>query len=212
MGFSLWKQVKKRLRRHRRPLWMLGSFVVAVIMGCCLLQSPTAVYASGDTHDEEQNTMIRTLQEQEEPLLVKVHRIYVCGEEIQPLGHMMPQQIIDLLHEHPGWTAMLDSGQKSVVLQERIDDLSSHCKSNAYIGVDKNDNLSLFEGKPVEEKVLRTFFQLDIRYMESSLPQDKLEQLANGIRIKDIDEYNSVLSTFADYAIERNEKAMKQSY
>ncbi|WP_205417309.1 BofC C-terminal domain-containing protein, partial [Klebsiella pneumoniae] len=52
-----------------------------------------------------------------------------------------------------------------------------------------------YQGEPDEEKVIRTFFQLDVGTMESSLPEGVLEQLHKGIRIQDVDEYNSVLST-----------------
>lgn len=48
--------------------------------------------------------------------------------------------------------------------------------------------------------------------MESSLPQDKLDQLTKGIRITDMEEYNSVLSTYSDYAIEQNQKVMNPAY
>jgi forespore regulator of the sigma-K checkpoint len=54
---------------------------------------------------------------------------------------------------------------------------------------------------PAADNVIRTFFQLDIRYLESSLPKETLKQLQDGIRITDMAEYNSVLSTFSDYAM-----------
>ena len=47
---------------------------------------------------------------------------------------------------------------------------------------------------------MRTFFQLDVGSMESSLPRDVIQRLEEGIRIQDMEEYNSVLSTFSDYA------------
>lgn len=211
--FSLWKQLKRRLRRNRRPLWMLGSMMLLVSLGCHMIQSPAAVYADGENvNGESRSSIIGALQQKNVPMAVKLQRIYVCGEETELLGRMTSEQIIQLLLEHPEWTAMLDADHESVLLEERIDDLSSHCKSHAYIGVDKNGNLSLFDGEPKEEKVLRTFFQLDVRYMESSLPHNKLEQLTKGIRISDIDEFNSVISTFTDYAMEKNEKVMKLTY
>ena len=64
----------------------------------------------------------------------------------------------------------------------------------------------------VKQKVLRTFFQLDVHYMESSLPKERLNELVNGIRISDMDDYNSVLSTFSDFATDKSEKVMNPTY
>ncbi|MNI90437.1 hypothetical protein D3C73_1479580 [compost metagenome] len=48
--------------------------------------------------------------------------------------------------------------------------------------------------------MIRTFFQLDVQHMKSSLPGDAVNQLYSGIRISDLADYNSVLSTFSEYA------------
>ncbi len=48
--------------------------------------------------------------------------------------------------------------------------------------------------------------------MESNLPKEQVDDLMNGIRITDKDAYNSVLSTFSDYAVEKSEKVMKRTY
>lgn len=74
----------------------------------------------------------------------------------------------------------------------------------AFFGIDEGGNLSLYEGHPDENQVLRSFFQIDIEYLESSLPQETVEQLYRGIRVTDYAEYNSVLSTFSDYAVNVN--------
>lgn len=79
-----------------------------------------------------------------------------------------------------------------------------------YIGIDSNGNLSLFDGPPKQEKVIRTFFQLDVETMESALPSEVLNQLQAGIRIQDVDEYNSVLSTFSDYALPESDQMLQQ--
>lgn len=87
---------------------------------------------------------------------------------------------------------------ESTAFAEVIDDLSD----NSYIGVDEHGVLSLFEGPPLEDNIIRSFFQINIEFLESSLPPEIVEQLYEGIRITNHSEYNSVLSTFSDYAIE----------
>lgn len=210
LEFSLWKELKKRLRR-RRSLLTLGS--VMLLLTIAVVPSP-AYAADIDEKDARAKTpsVIRMLQEQDGTLTVKMHRLYICGEEMQPLGRMASDQIVRMLVNHPEWTAVLANDGKTVLLEQNVADLSEECRTNAYIGMDKKGNLSLFEGEPKKEKVMRTFFQLDVHYMESNLPQEKMEQLANGIKISDIDEYNSVLSTFSDFALQENENVMKPTY
>ncbi|WP_162848540.1 BofC C-terminal domain-containing protein [Paenibacillus nanensis] len=210
MTFSLWKQLKRRLRRSRKPLWTLGAvaFWITASIGCgaAITAVPPVLYA------KDQPSISEALANRTDAIPVILRRIYVCGEETESLGRLEGKGIVRLLMEHPEWSASLDRDGESVTVVEHIEDLSDYCKSHAYFGIDKNGNFSLFDGAPKEEKVLRTFFQLDIRFMESSLPDHQLEQLNQGIRVSDIDEYNSVLSTYSDYAMEPNEKAMKQAY
>ncbi|GBG08733.1 hypothetical protein B1748_03635 [Paenibacillus sp. MY03] len=207
MTFSLWKQVKKRIRRNRRPIWKLGGLVLFVSLAV-MPQHASASFASEATLDEP--SVSRMLQDRNAPVQVMLHRLYVCGEETEPLGLMKPETIIKLLSQHPEWRTSLDEDGQTLRVMQQIDDLSAECKSNAYFGVDRNGNFSLFDGEPSNEKVMRTFFQLDVRFMESSLPKDQLDQLSDGIRVSDIDEYNSVLSTYSDYAMETGEA--KQGY
>ncbi|MBD2870432.1 BofC C-terminal domain-containing protein [Paenibacillus arenilitoris] len=211
MEFSLWKNLKKRLRRKRRPMWMLGCTLLGLFAGA--LYPPYAGNVSAAAAETpEKGGLIRSLEQLNKPVSVKLHRVYLCGNELKPLGRMTGNQVARLHRAHPDWRAQLDIGQSTVLFEQQVDDLSEHCKANAYFGVDKDGNLTLYDGAPKKEKVVRTFFQLDVRYMESSLPQDKLDELAGGIRVSDIDEYNSVLSTYSDYAIEKNEKVMTPAY
>lgn len=174
----------------------------------------SAAYASASDHPSgDQPSISHMLQDRNEPVLVMLHRIFVCGEEMEPLGLMRPETIVKLLSQHPEWSAALDKDGRTLRVMQQIDDLSSECKNNAYFGMDRLGNFSLFDGEPRGEKVMRTFFQLDVRFMESSLPKDQLDQLSEGIRVSDIDEYNSVLSTYSDYAMEaEGGSSGRQSY
>lgn len=226
MTFSLWKQLKRRLRRNRGPLWTLGGLTCWLLIGSTVL-TPITAHATGAPYETSQRvqetamksaqmsiqpSIIKFLKKRQEAVSVILQRIYVCGEELEPLGRMSAHEVVMMLSEHPEWSASLQRDNETVMLVHRIEDISDYCREHAHFGVDKRGNFSLFDGAPKEEKVMRTFFQLDIRYMESSLPQQQLNLLNQGIRVNDIDEYNSVLSTFSDYAVQRNERAMKQAY
>ncbi|WP_274655092.1 BofC C-terminal domain-containing protein [Paenibacillus humicola] len=209
MAFSLWKQLKKKLRRSRKPLWTLGGALLIVLLAPGGADLSAAPRAAGP--EKGGRSVIEALRDASGPLTVKLHRIYLCGDEMQTLGSMNAHSALGLLQSHPEWTAVLGN-DGSVVMEQLIDDLSESCKKSAYFSVDDSGNLSLFDGPPKHKKVMRTFFQLDVHYMESSLPKNRMDELVNGIRVVDKDEYNSVLSTFSDFALEKSERVMKPAY
>ncbi|WP_308634735.1 BofC C-terminal domain-containing protein [Paenibacillus silvisoli] len=216
MEFSLWKKLKQKLRRTRRPMWQLGCLLAVAMLSLAagVRSAQAQEQAVGVRSDEPaagMRSVIEVLASQSDRVTVKLHRVFLCGEEMKALGSMSSEEALGLLKQHPGWTAVLDA-QQAVVMEERIDDLSDSCKQNGTFSMDRDGNLSLYDGSPKKEKVLRTFFQLDVNYMESSLPKDRIDELVNGIRITDKDEYNSVLSTFSDYAMDRSEKVMKRDF
>ncbi|WP_128895961.1 BofC C-terminal domain-containing protein [Longirhabdus pacifica] len=132
---------------------------------------------------------------------VTLQKKYLCGEEQTFLGPKKGQDILALLADEKTWK-LLHLRDDHIVVMEQIADLSPTCKQHAYIGLDEQGNLSLFQGKPSGNNIIQTFFQIDIEYLESSVPRETMQQLYHGIRIRDFDEYNSVLSTFSDYAIQ----------
>ncbi|MFC4809023.1 BofC C-terminal domain-containing protein [Paenibacillus sp. GCM10023250] len=221
MTFNVWRKVKQRLRRGRRPMWQLACFWLAVGLfalsgthaGSAAAGPGASAAAAGPSRepDDGSRSVIGALSDMRATVMVKLRRVYICGEESETIGSLSSADALRMMKEHPEWTAMLDE-QGAVVMEQRIDDLSEACKRSAYFGLDKLGRLSLFEGEPKKEKVMRTFFQLDVNYMESSLPRERIDELVKGIRVTDKDDFNSVLSTFSDYAVERTEKVMKRTF
>jgi forespore regulator of the sigma-K checkpoint len=207
---SILKQLKKRLRINRRWLF-LGS--VVLIVGVCAIC--LSLYGSGSQDSDIQSvmasmsvnkidpdeTVLSMLSEAGDKLDVTTIRTFICGEETEHLGVLTPAEIRNIHSEHPEW--VVSRNGTNVVLMEQIDDLSPGCKDTAYFGLDKEDNLSLFDGVPSDKKVIRTFFQLNMGFLESSLQMEAIEELRQGIRVTDMLEYNSVLSTFSEFAVEQ---------
>jgi forespore regulator of the sigma-K checkpoint len=202
MGFSLWKELRRRLRRGMRPgglrlaVWLAAAVcaVMTAVPDAAVAAAPQALHV-----DEADARRYEAVRAAGSPVDVTLRRSFVCGEETQPLGRMTAAQAIDLLRRHPEWRAVF-AGSGAVIMEERINDLSPACKESAVFGIDADGRLSLFDGPPQRSKVLRTFYQLDVRYMESSLPKERFDALVRGIRVSDLDEFNSVLSSFSEYA------------
>jgi forespore regulator of the sigma-K checkpoint len=222
--FRMLKEWKKKLKRKRRHIWSLGTgaaiFLLAAIAGTFgasrlgitgFTEKPTPEGAVSVWMDKSPATsrerVLDTLKERKGDIEIVLHLNYLCGEETRMLGRRSALEAKDLLMAHRDWEARFDSTDR-IVMDEVVDDLSPQCRETARIGMDEDGNLSLYDGLPQQENVIRTFFQLDVETMQTALSQDKLKQLADGIRVSDRNEYNSVLSTYSDYAMNRSESVM----
>lgn len=219
--FNFRKQFKRRWRRWKRTLWMTAALLAVTILAYSGLPISSTIERLLTTNFSEATSVMgpvtqETRSEQEIQALVEqldadpdhltsvvLETEYICGVETEQLGKMARPQLKMLLTQHPEWDATVGT-KDELHLKQRVDDLSPLCKQQAYISIDAVGNLNLYEGKPAEEKVIRTFFQLDVGTLESSLPEGVLEQLQQGIRIQDKDEYDSVISTFSDYAVDED--------
>src|SRR5690606_18852651 len=99
----------------------------------------------------------------------------LCGEETTYTGRLEASEIERMQRDHPHWERETADGDR-LFFVERLDEEQVDCE-NTYFGITTDGQLSLFEGLPQQRKMIRTFFQLDIQYLESSLPQETVRQL-----------------------------------
>jgi forespore regulator of the sigma-K checkpoint len=218
---KLMKQLKKQLRSVKRRvtlatlLFLVG---IASYSGWVILsqgQSPTAVpvFAGEQMHEgsapegagtptdaaaKRTEQTLHTIATSSNSRQAYLKKNYVCGEETELLGTWTPSAILQYAKKHHEVELMLDE-KGNVLFLEVVADLSPQCKENAFFGIDSYGNLNLYNGTPGTDNVIRTFFQLDVEQLKSSLPEANWKQLVAGIRISDVNEFNSVLSTFSDY-------------
>ncbi|WP_123041273.1 BofC C-terminal domain-containing protein [Cohnella candidum] len=230
--FRAMKELKKKLKRRRRPLLSLGMLAAvflaasaAGIGGAAIIQraalggsdaAPAVVSVpenadkpASASADNPRAKVLQALAGWKGEVELVLHRVYWCGEEDRMLGSRSAQEAAELLKSRRDWDAVFEAGGR-LLLREQVEDLSPACRQTATIGMDEDGNLSLFDGPPRKDNVVRTFFQLDIRSLESSLSKERLHELEDGIRVSDRDEYNSVLSSFSDYAYRKSKGVMKQ--
>jgi len=220
--FRIFKELKKSLKRKRRHVWSLGIgafvFLLATLAGtkaaqhvvtraiaetpwpsteaAPVWQDKPALASQADAAREQ---ALRGLKDRGGEVELVLHRTYLCGEETRQLGRHTAEAASEMLRSHRDWEATLEPTGK-LTMEERVDDLSPQCRKTAFIGMDKDGNLSLYDGPPWKEKVMKTFFQLDVEMLESRLGEDRVRELAEGIRVTDKDAYESVLAVYDDYA------------
>jgi forespore regulator of the sigma-K checkpoint len=196
-------RMKKRIRRRKG--WLLAGTIVFTVAAAVIW-----FYDQGNltTITDHHARSVWAQQREDEINEVILHKIYICGEEYETLGQYGSEAAEQLRQNNPHWKVEGIDGGK-VIFSAELEDLSPECKRNAYMGLDANGSLTLFEGKPGSGRAVRSFFQLNMEHVENSLPMETVQELMKGIRVSDYAEYNSVLSTFSDYAIDDAEQVMK---
>lgn len=84
----------------------------------------------------------------------------------------------------------------TMVFRKQVDDISPLLKANGYFGITEDGVLTIFNGRPDQLRIIQSFFQIDIKKLESK----KQEELLQGIPIKTKDRYVEVLETFKQYS------------
>jgi forespore regulator of the sigma-K checkpoint len=138
---------------------------------------------------------------------VVLKREYLCGEAEEEVRRETVSSSEELLTRYRDWE-FVSRNRNVYTFEKKINDLSPYCKEHAYFGINANSELTLFDGLPEKGQVIQTFFQLDTKKLESSLPKEELQLLRKGIHVTDAAEYNSILSTYSEFSNEEKESAL----
>lgn len=228
-GFRSMKDIKKKLKRRRKPVWIFAILAIVFlgasatgIGGAWLVRQaifgmppvPVAVQSAASTvepikADEpaaasinaqgSREAVLEALSRWKGDVEVTLRKIYWCGEERRLLGRHSPEAASRLLKSRRDWEAAFDREGK-LAFTAIVDDLSPACRQTAYIGLDAEGNLSMFDGPPRKNNVIRTFFQLDIRSLETRMSSEMLQELLDGIRVADQTDYRNVIAGYRAFA------------
>jgi forespore regulator of the sigma-K checkpoint len=132
-----------------------------------------------------------------DPKTVKVilARIYLDGEVSEEIVEETILSMEDFWAEYAEWD-LIDQDEAQVVFQQRVDDISPLLKINGYFGISEEGTLNIYEGKPSEDKVIQSFFQINMKKLKSH----QQRELEDGIPVQSRDRYEEVLKIFKKYA------------
>ncbi|WP_235615795.1 BofC C-terminal domain-containing protein [Brevibacillus reuszeri] len=102
--------------------------------------------------------------------------------------------------DYKGWE-IVSADSAKMILMKREQDISPRCKENGHFGISADGMLTLFHGVPAEQEVVQTFYRINTAKMEASLSKEEVENLKRGIRVRDLAEYNSILSTYGEFQL-----------
>ncbi|GAA0334194.1 hypothetical protein GCM10008967_26220 [Bacillus carboniphilus] len=133
------------------------------------------------------------------PLVVRVvlERNYIDGEISEEIVYEKILAMEDFWSKYSDWQ-LVDMEEGIVKFTKDVDDISPLLKTTGYFGITNDGVLSIFNGLPSQDRIIQSFFQIDMRKLES-IERQKLEK---GIRISNKDQYVEVLKTFRSYSKE----------
>ncbi len=197
------KKACEGVHRTMRKKWMVyASWSAALLTGVVLGILLAGSGSKGTGLSQLMYTGIgRTAEVTGKPYELVLTRSYLCGvrdEERRPVGTgYLPQA----MGEYKGWEIVTSDAAK-MILMKREQDISPACKENGHFGLSADGMLTLFHGVPTEQDVIQTFYRINTEKMEANLPKEELENLKRGIRIRNLAEYNSILSTYGEFQLD----------
>lgn len=173
--------------------------LVALILFICLtgfnaVQSDEDIVMTSKSGEDDRTDAYEVTS----PLKVTVilERLYLDGEVSEEIKEVTIQSMEDFWAEYASWQ-LIDQDEEQIVFQKNIDDISPLLKANGYFGITENGVLTIYNGKPSTEKVIQSFFQIDVKKLESH----QHEQLRKGIPIQSKDKYVEVLEVFKPFSV-----------
>lgn len=127
---------------------------------------------------------------------VCLKRVYLGGQTMVDVKPVTIWSMEDFRSRYSGWQ-LVEKDTDRIVFQKKIHDLSPLLKASGYFGISPDGILTIYKGKPHEDKAIHSFFQIDMKKLESGMQQE----LQRGIPIHSTDHYERVLKTLKQYAV-----------
>ncbi|GIN90114.1 BofC protein [Siminovitchia terrae] len=136
----------------------------------------------------------------EQPLELTVHlkKVYLDGEASEEIVKETIFALEDFWAKYESWQ-LVDMDEERLLFEKKVDDISPLLKMNGYFGITDDGTLSIFNGKPEESDVIQSFFQIDVKKLESSQQM----RLMQGIPVKTKEEYSEVVESMKKYSIKK---------
>jgi forespore regulator of the sigma-K checkpoint len=163
-------------------------FPIAAIF--LLMISTIQVFATDDQKEDKAVWEREPLQ-----LEVVLQTQYLDGSIVEEVSTVIVWSLQDFWAGYSDWTLMKQEEGK-VTFRKNIDDLSPNVKQNGYFGINEENVLTIFDGKPVEREVIKAFYEIDVGKLESKL----FDQLKAGIKVDKKSTFENIIKTYKAYA------------
>jgi forespore regulator of the sigma-K checkpoint len=135
---------------------------------------------------------------------VILERVYLDGEVSEEVRSETIWSMEDFWAAYAAWE-LVDMSDEQVVFRQAVDDISPLLKSNGYFGISEEGVLSIFNGRPGQSEIIQSFFQIDIKRLESK----QHDELVRGIPVKSKQGYQQVIQSFQPFSLDDNETSFE---
>jgi forespore regulator of the sigma-K checkpoint len=182
--------------RFNRMIVLSRLFIAtgAVILFMFIGKAPGMVLTGSATQIDDYHDQQKTEPQQ---VTIILERVYLDGEISEESILESYWSIENFWEKYDQWQ-LVEMDETKMVFRKIEDDISPLLKANGYFGITDNGVLTIFNGRPGGSRIIQSFFQIDVKKLESKIQAELLQ----GIPIKTKDRYVEVLETFKTYSIE----------
>ncbi len=123
-------------------------------------------------------------------------RKYLDGEISEEIKQETIWSMEDFWAFYADWN-LIDQNDQQIIFKQDVDDISPLLKINGYFGISEDGTLRIYNGKPNEEKIIQSFFQINTKRLKS---HEQIE-LKEGIPVLSREHYQEVLSLLKKYKL-----------
>ncbi|WP_058307266.1 BofC C-terminal domain-containing protein [Gracilibacillus massiliensis] len=168
--------------------WLLLNGVVVLIIGVIGFQT---LLNTEEIEKTEEGAPVVAQDPLTIELTLETH--YIDGKVEREHFEETIASMQDFWSEYEEWQVM-EQKEGFMRFRKEVDDISPYLKANGYFGI-KDGTLTIFEGVPLQEAAVQSFYQIDTEELETHL----YEKLKEGIKIDNKQDYTEVLETFRSY-------------
>ncbi|ENH97106.1 hypothetical protein J416_07452 [Gracilibacillus halophilus YIM-C55.5] len=178
------------MKRYWVHITILSILMVATLASYTFVES-----RSDDKSNVEVNTEENTAVVANQPVKIEVtlEKHYIDGKVEKEQKTETVLSMPDFWASYQEWN-LVDQSQGHVHFRQQIDDISPYTKAHGYFGI-KDGILTIFEGVPVNDAAVQSFYQIETEELETRL----YNQLKEGIKINSKQDYTNVLETYRPY-------------
>ncbi|PYZ99222.1 sporulation-like protein BofC [Alteribacter lacisalsi] len=131
------------------------------------------------------------------PITVEVllQRVYLDGEISEEIVEEVIWSMEDFWSFYDEWQ-LVDHNYDQVIFRQEVNDISPLLKLNGYFGLSEDGMLNIYYGKPEENEVIQSFWQINTKELKSHAHTE----LKRGIPVFSRDQYLDVLQMYEKYA------------
>ncbi|MRG88242.1 regulator [Salinibacillus xinjiangensis] len=181
--------------------WKTSIFPILVFIMTLLVSIQVLAEGQQNNNEEAVNDGITEEEDrktwEQEPLELEVvlERKYLDGRIDEEVKTETIWSLHDFWSGYKSWKLMKQE-EGRVVFRKEIEELSPAVKENGYFGLTEDNVLSIFNGRPENNEVIKAYYEIDVGKLKSY----RVDELKSGIKIEKKSTFQDVMETYKEYA------------